>query len=239
MAAPHVSGAAVLAWACASNADALAVKELLLSSVDTLPAFTGKMVSNGRLNLFGAVRDCGGGNIAVAGQQLVFSEQLPGRSGSGKRKLNVSASDDRIVPPASGSGADPTSNGAVLRIINPDTAEETDLFLPASGWRRKGSKSASYQYTDRFGPCAKVLVQPGSIKASCGGRGLDFTLNEPSQGTLTVTVQFGEGGEYCTSFEREMVTQDYGIGYGTSYKRGLFSATRSQTSSPSAGCLLP
>jgi hypothetical protein len=54
-----------------------------------------------------------------------------------------------------------------------------------------------------------------------------------------VTFQFGEGAEYCLSFGRESAIQDFGIGYGADYDRGLFWAKRSDKSPPSARCLLP
>jgi hypothetical protein len=84
-----------------------------------------------------------------------------------------------------------------------------------------------------------VFIQPGSIEASCESEDLDFTLNEPGQEALTVTLQLGEGAEYCVSFGRETVIQDYGIGYGSSYERGLFSAKRAEQSPPSTQCLMP
>jgi subtilisin family serine protease len=52
MAAPHVSGAVSLIWAAAPTMSGIGVKELLLSSVDAIPALDGKSVSGGRLNVF-------------------------------------------------------------------------------------------------------------------------------------------------------------------------------------------
>lgn len=50
-ATPQVSGAAALLFAANPSATAEDVKAALLDTVDVLPAFTNKMVSNGRLNV--------------------------------------------------------------------------------------------------------------------------------------------------------------------------------------------
>jgi subtilisin family serine protease len=49
--APYVAGAAALLFAANPEATAAEVKAALLDTVDVLPAFTSKMVSNGRLNV--------------------------------------------------------------------------------------------------------------------------------------------------------------------------------------------
>ncbi len=54
MAAPHVSGAIGLLWAAFPNLTSTTVKEMILSSVDEVPALSGKTVTGGRLNVFKA-----------------------------------------------------------------------------------------------------------------------------------------------------------------------------------------
>jgi subtilisin family serine protease len=57
MATPHVSGAAMLLLsACSQNTAAL--KNLIMSNVDLLPALSGKTVTGGRLNVNRAIRAC-------------------------------------------------------------------------------------------------------------------------------------------------------------------------------------
>jgi subtilisin family serine protease len=51
MATPHVSGAAALLWAKSAGETVAGVKAALLEGVDAKPAFSGKTVSGGRLNL--------------------------------------------------------------------------------------------------------------------------------------------------------------------------------------------
>jgi hypothetical protein len=57
MAAPHVSGTAALLWSVQPDADALGIKDLLLSSVDPAPALE-NTVSRGRLNVYEALSLC-------------------------------------------------------------------------------------------------------------------------------------------------------------------------------------
>jgi Ca2+-binding RTX toxin-like protein len=55
MATPHVAGAAALLFSADSGATPASVKRALLDTVDPLPAFAGKTVTGGRLNLARAV----------------------------------------------------------------------------------------------------------------------------------------------------------------------------------------
>lgn len=55
MATPMVSGAAALLWGEYPNLTATEVRELLFSTVDTIPALTGLVASGGRLNLGAAM----------------------------------------------------------------------------------------------------------------------------------------------------------------------------------------
>ncbi len=59
MATPHVSGAAAFLWTYQPAANAMAIKNQLMNSVDLIPSLAGKVLSNGRLNLNSAL---GGGN---------------------------------------------------------------------------------------------------------------------------------------------------------------------------------
>jgi thermitase len=56
MAAPHVSGAAALLWAAAPSAPASAIASALIAGADKLPAFSGRTVSGGRLNVLTSLR---------------------------------------------------------------------------------------------------------------------------------------------------------------------------------------
>ncbi|PKL61210.1 MAG: hypothetical protein CVV31_12595 [Methanomicrobiales archaeon HGW-Methanomicrobiales-2] len=56
MATPHVSGVAGLVRSVNASLSATEMKEIILDTVDTKPAYTGKMVSGGRVNAYEAVR---------------------------------------------------------------------------------------------------------------------------------------------------------------------------------------
>jgi thermitase len=56
MATPHVAGAAALLWAAAPNAQPIDISSALLAGVDARPAFTGRTVSGGRLNVLRSLR---------------------------------------------------------------------------------------------------------------------------------------------------------------------------------------
>jgi subtilisin family serine protease len=56
MATPHVSGAAALLWAAAPGAQPTDISSSLLGGVDALPAFTGRTVSGGRLDVLRSLR---------------------------------------------------------------------------------------------------------------------------------------------------------------------------------------
>ncbi len=58
MATPHVAGAAVLLWNTNTSLGYADVKNKILTSVDALPSLTGKVVSNGRLNICKMLNGC-------------------------------------------------------------------------------------------------------------------------------------------------------------------------------------
>ena len=58
MAAPHVSGAAMLVLANCGSLSTASLKGTLLANVDVLPSLAGKTITGGRLNVNQAVRNC-------------------------------------------------------------------------------------------------------------------------------------------------------------------------------------
>jgi len=56
MACPHVAGAAALIWSKNPSLTYKQVKDILLGNVDKVPAFAGKVLSGGRLNVMKALR---------------------------------------------------------------------------------------------------------------------------------------------------------------------------------------
>jgi subtilisin family serine protease len=56
MATPHVSGTAALLWAAAPDSQPIDISSALLAGVDMKPAFSGRTVSGGRLNVLRSLR---------------------------------------------------------------------------------------------------------------------------------------------------------------------------------------
>jgi hypothetical protein len=120
------------------------------------------------------------------------------------RTLSTQSTDKTIVPPAPGSASDPTTSGAVLNVINPITGELATFELPASGWEGIGEPAGSngYRYSDRdeqHGPCRQVDLKAGSLKASCKGAQIAFSLDEPAQGEIGLELRSGHTA-YCMDF---------------------------------------
>ena len=146
------------------------------------------------------------GERPLAGKRL----ELRDRAGDpSKRKLSVSAKDVFVDTPLPGSADDPSAAGATLRIVNPVTDETAEFVLPpGSAWVGLGSPEGEdgWAYRDPqglSGPCALVEIRNGaSLRASCTGANGDipFSLDEPSQGELVVTLQLGTGDLHCLRF---------------------------------------
>ncbi|MFB3896693.1 MAG: S8 family serine peptidase [bacterium] len=56
MSTPHVSGECGLIWSINTSLSNLQVKQIVMDTVDVIPALTGKCVANGRINLFKAAQ---------------------------------------------------------------------------------------------------------------------------------------------------------------------------------------
>lgn len=157
-------------------------------------------------------------DVPVAGAKLKLREQAGRPAG---RRLLFETRDPAIEVPAAGGFGDLALRGGTLDLLNPDTDERQRIALPAAGWRpmRDG-----YRYRDgaaALGPCTKVVVQAGRVKARCRGAGLTFSLDEPAQGALIATVSFGTERVHCARFGG-LVGADTGTGVTG---RGRFLAT--------------
>jgi len=176
------------------------------------------------------------GFVEVAGKKLTVSDRGPDR-----RKITVRLVDGFINMPIAGSGDEPTTAGATLMLSNPSTGETEQYAMPATGthWKALGSPPGrtGYKYSDpdtSLGPCKslRMLRKRREIRAKCIVKNspIDFSLDEPSQGTLDVTLQLGDGDTYCASFGGTVKTDQ-----SSSTGRGLFLAT----DAPAGGCPAP
>ena len=99
MATPHVSGAAALLWSAAPGAQPTDIAADLMAGADASPAFAGRTVSGGRLNVLRSLRlvaNVGVGTPAPAPPPSGTNDPAPGASGS-PSSSSGSASD--AVPP--------------------------------------------------------------------------------------------------------------------------------------------
>ncbi len=131
----------------------------------------------------------------------------------------------------------PIRGGAVLRIVNPNTAESATFTLPASHWRSRILRgSVRYEYRDpeaTTGPCTKVTLSPHKgIRVSCLGRRgtIPFTLDEPFQGELAVALRLAPDEpsrtmEYCAWFGGTVVRDS---GTGNPGPAGIFKAKNAE-----------
>jgi len=152
------------------------------------------------------------------------------------RTISAFAQDTSIVTPALGTVGDPTLAGATLRLVNAITLESATFVLPGgASWtaRSTATGSLSYLYQDRAGingPCTRVQVTTGILKAVCTGRAgaIPFTLDEPNQGKLAVSLRLGNGAAQCATFggkvQRDAGTADPG-------PLGIFKATKAPAAS--------
>lgn len=176
----------------------------------------------------------------LSGEQPVSGKRLVVRDKDGdptQRKILATAADPLIEVPLPGSANDPSLLGATLELRNPVSGEAAQFFLPPGPeWGRLGGQKGlrGYVYRDRagnHGPCRLLSVRRGRrFKAVCSGAYGDiaFTLDEPSQGTLTVTLRLGGANLHCMSFGGTLIRDSQAIGGAV----GVFSAKNA----PAAAC---
>lgn len=173
----------------------------------------------------------------LAGRKLVVRDRDQDPSG---RKLAVVTGDALFETPLPGSVDDPSLAGATLELSNPVTGETAQLFLPPGDkWKGLGQPDgmSGYLYRDKRGengPCKYLLVQHrGALKLKCVGKNglIPFTLDEPSQESLTVTLQLGGAIVHCMSFGGEVRKNTAATGGRT----GAFIARNA----PPGGCPAP
>jgi hypothetical protein len=145
-----------------------------------------------------------GGVGPVLGRRLVVADKAADPSA---RRISVTATDRAIKTPPSESAGDPTLGGGSITLMNPTTLESATLPLPSGSWRGLGTPAGSrgYKYGDpggANGPCKAVLAKPGKLRASClGGLGpIPFSLDEPTQGALVLSLQLGAASAQCVRF---------------------------------------
>jgi DNA-binding beta-propeller fold protein YncE len=147
-----------------------------------------------------------------------------------KRSVSFKSSTKRaaahIVPPAAGSIADPTVNGAELIVYNSAgvTTEVVSVNLPASGWTRLGGatvKGWRYKSKDAVGGITSVVVKADTITVKGGKAEWAYTLDEPQQERVAVRLRLGNGDGWCADAPARVMGNS---GTARSDRPGLFKA---------------
>lgn len=103
----------------------------------------------------------------------------------------------RIVPPPPGLPEDPRTTGAMLTVYNGAglTMDIAPFSLPATGWTLIGTNGYRFRGS---GTVSQALIVADKIIVKAKGAGLDYSLDEPSQGVVAVTLTLGGGG-WCAA----------------------------------------
>jgi hypothetical protein len=145
--------------------------------------------------------------LALTVDRLVFGKTALLRDRPGKpqkRKLSVVSKDASItLGGGNGSGDDPRTAGATLRVRSTAAGFDATYALPAARWKRIGKegRGKGYRYADAHrasGPVTSVVLKPGSLEAK--GRGAQLAQSLATDPT-PVDVAFLVGTlRYCARF---------------------------------------
>jgi outer membrane protein assembly factor BamB len=213
-------------------------RALAMDGFDAIPA--GLLVNNNSGEDMYVARINGG----VAGRRFSYRDR-DGAPGLRKMVLD-SERDATFLSGDAGTGADPTLHGATLTVLNQASAEADSFDLPAANWMGQGNPPGAKGYTYKdpgrtAGPCTKVRIRRerkgGRLKADCaaapGGPAIDFSLDEPSQGSMRAELTIGAyGPRSCVEFGGTVLRDIPAIDGGT----GLFKAKNAPAPT---GCMQP
>jgi hypothetical protein len=108
---------------------------------------------------------------------------------------------NRIVPPPFGGPGDPSIHGAVLVVYNSSgSGEKVVVSLPASFWEASTSAGGGPRYRFRgVDAIKKVDVKDNRITIRGGKSRWNYTLDEPSQGSIAVRLLLGTTPGWCAN----------------------------------------
>ena len=217
MATPHVSGAAALLWAKSAGETVASVKAALLEGVDPKPAFSGKTVSGGRLNLARSLALVAGYPRAKAAAQLELSlvpayEQCTNPNRGHQAPFVMSSCN----PPAPESGfltlgtGDSNGQGAnsvgsvryTALLGNPSTpANEADVRLTFSLTDvRRRSDLSDYTGEVKVDSGVRITDRLNGSSQNQPATTLDLSLPVPAQCVATADATIGGTCAVTTTF---------------------------------------
>jgi DNA-binding beta-propeller fold protein YncE len=117
----------------------------------------------------------------------------------GRRKVTFKSSTRTALPAnkIAGPFVDPTVNGASITVYNSNGGPDSvTVALPKEFWKATGS---GFSYKNSGAAISRVTVRTDSISVK-GGKALwTYTLDEPSQGSVAVRLQLGNGPTWCAN----------------------------------------
>jgi hypothetical protein len=174
---------------------------------------TGRLADHPGLNLTYIQEMAAASTWRLSGKTLAVSDKSGDPT---KRRISLASTDDALTSVSADDSSAPTVSGGFLDIINTATGEIDGFPLPAANWKGLGTPagSAGYSYRDSrltAGPCKTVGIKNGKrLQVRCQGAGIDFSLDEATQGAIAIRLTLGNGDRYCLSFGGTVVKDEPG-----------------------------
>jgi len=238
MATPHVSGAAALVLsACAL--DTAGLKNALLNTVDVVGALTGRVLTNGRLNVDAAIRSCANAppppkapsaptNVSATpgNAQVALTWTIPTGATSFTIKRGTSASSQ---PTTVASGV------ATNSYTDKSLTNGTTYYYVVDAVNAGGSSADSTVVSAT--PVGVPPAAPTNVKATPGNRQIGLAWTAPS-GATSFTIKRGTAsGAHLTTVATGVKTNTYtdkNLTNGTTYYYGVIAVGTGGSSGESA-----
>jgi hypothetical protein len=144
---------------------------------------------------------------AHAADELAPGKKLDVRATRGKQSVRFSSKGSFTLP-APGSADDPRIGAATFQLVNPTTSESFTFSLPSRHWTLS-PKGTAYRYRDF------ALSEPDRVVSAFLGVGslkvvikkIGITLDEPSQGALSIVLAIG-AVRFCARFDDGAIVKD-------------------------------
>jgi len=213
---PQFGGAGLAAWTRMNGSDIGNPLNTVypMNDPSQFPTWlTGRLADHPSLNFTYIQELAAVSTWRLSGKKLAVSDKSGDPS---KRRISLASTGDALTSVSADDPSAPTVSGGFLDIINPATGEIEGFPLPAANWKGLGTPagSAGYSYRDSrltAGPCKTAGIKNGKrLYARCQGAGIDFSLDEATQGALAIRLTLGNGDRYCLLFGGTIVKDEPG-----------------------------